>query len=575
MHKASRPDDPMNIPSFGRMWQGEFLDRDEGNAGALLKKLEWLLEQMCRQRPIRSGRRDVDSWFRYPEELVGLQLPQKSRSFEEAAMLSLEAFEGCIRWHDPNALFNITPSPLLDTVALTALVALYNPNALWDMTSGKFVLIEKKVAHYLSQLVGWNPQSSGGLFTYGGKATLLYAIRAGLNRCDRGSVSRGLDGQYVVITGETCHFSIENLCNLSGIGQQNCLRVPAGENGAIDLICLRDTLEEQIRRGRKIACIIVSGGGTMNLSIDPVHEVATLIDQTVDKFGLPYQPYLHSDSVISWVWLFMQPEASAESLGVTERVAERLRRTARAVKETCHADSFGVDFHKTGLSPYATSCFMFKNRAELRNLNNTHTQDVEEEEWFGDSRNFDRTLENSRPCMGIISAFHVIERLGVEGFQQYLAYSVSVSEAFRHAIIEEFGTVFETVNLETMGFEVVVKIHFFGDRRSYRKICSRPVVEREQYGHTCDQFFEFVTFGTYCNSHDVPFIGYVPKYKCENHGGGCPAYLLYPVSVHITCQDVLSILGELAGAVRRFEEAKESGNFVPRKVLKGMKEPPK
>jgi glutamate/tyrosine decarboxylase-like PLP-dependent enzyme len=568
------PPEVRSIPTFGRLWPDEFLDPEEGNFDVLLEKLEWLFERLRQDPPVRAGRRDLDPWFRYGEELAGRQVSRRSRSFEEAADLSLRAFEGCIRWHDPRALFNITPSPLLDTVALTALTALYNPNAIWDMTSGRFLMLEKLVARYLAQLVGWDPEAGGGVFTYGGKGTLFYAIKAGLNRCDRESVRHGLRGEYVVIAGESCHFSVESLCNYTGLGQRNCLRVPTTESGTIDLGALRRTVEEQVRRGRKIACILLSGGGTMNLSIDPVRPVAALLDEVVQRFDLPYRPYLHADNVISWVWLFVRPDLDAEALGIDEEVAGRLRRTARAVRETFHADSFGVDFHKTGLSPYSSSCFVCKDRGELLNLNSPEMQDGEEE-WFGDARNFERTLENSRPCMGILSAYHVLERLGVEGFQQYLAYSVSVCEEFRRAIAEDFADTFEVVNTQTLGFEVVVKVHFFGDQRSYDEVCTAEEADREEYRRLCDEFFEFVSFGPECNGRDVPFIGYVPRYKFGNQRGGYPAFLLYPVSVHITAEDVAAILRDVAEAVRLFEEAKEDGSFVPRKVLDGVKPPPK
>lgn len=559
------------IPAYGKKWKDEFIGRRDENFSALLEKLRWMHDHLQSDQLHRSGRRNINPWFSYEEELERACVPQQGKSFKEAAAKSLESFEGSIRWHHPDALFNITPSPLLDTVALTALTALYNPNGIWDMTAGKFILTEKKVIRMLAKLAGWDSATSGGLFTNGGKATLQYAVKSGLNQCDRQSVENGLRGDYAVIISDACHFSVESVCNYAGIGRSSCVRVRTGSDGVIDMAALQISIDEQIRRGRKIACVILSGGGTMNLCIDPVQETAEMLEKARVEHGLPYKPHLHLDSVISWAWLFVSPNAHAEKLGVREIVAERLRRAARRIREIKHADSFGADFHKTGLSPYISSCFVSKNRQELVSLNSPVLKQ-DDDHLFGDVCNFERTIENSRPCMGIVSAYHVIERLGKRGFEEYLAYCVSVGEKFRQLAVDKFREQFEVINTESLGFEVVLKINFNGERRTYNQICFSTKASREVYRKVCEEFFEYICYGEACNSNDTPFIGYVMNYKFGSNPGGLPAFLLYPTSVHIRDEDAFSIMERLLGAVRGFEEAKRRGELRSRKRLKA---PPK
>jgi len=562
------------INTLSKIWENEFINPLEENIEVLIEKIRWFHERLTERPFYRAGRRDINPWFKYNDELKYTVVNERRREFEEAAALSLEAFEGCIRWHDPDALFNITPSPLLDSVAITTLTALYNPNAIWDITCGKFILIERKVIRYLSQLANW-AHTSSGLFTFGGKATLFYAIKAGLNRCDKDIAKKGLRHDYVLIASDSCHFSLESLCNYAGIGQENCLRVKTTKDGIIDIEALARTIDMQIRQGKKIACIVASGGGTMNLCIDPVDSISQVIREVVETHKLDYQPYIHFDIVISWAWLFFDPSDDLKHLDVSDFIKQRLRRTAQAVHQVSQADSFGVDFHKTGLAPYASSCVIFKDGLDLYTLNGSNQTHDELEDYFGDARNFDYTLENSRPCSGIAAAYHNLERLGRQGFQEYLIYSVSVCERFREVVRCHFSTRFEVVNSETLGFEVVVKIHFFGDIRPYHNICLAPDKDREQYRSICDEFFEFVNFGEVCNARHTPLIGYVPKYQHGSKPGGYPAFLLYPVSPHFRDETVSSILQRLHETVTLFEDARVRGKFKSRKLALSSKEPPK
>lgn len=455
-----------------------------------------------------------------------MDFPELPRSFDDAAEHSLEAFEGCIRWHHPHALFNITPSPLIDTVALTSLTALYNPNALWDITSGKFLLLEKRIISFLANLAGWDGAKAGGLFTFGGKATLMYAVKSGLNRCDPSVVEYGLNGRYVVLASANAHFSIESICNYLGLGHTACRRIPVGSSGEIDLSSLEAELHAVASRGDRIACIILDGGGTMNMRIDPVTKVRTVAETVSAEHTLPYVPHIHVDSVISWAWLTLtrtSPYTADPSLPWSLR--NKLKTTVLAVQQIEAADSFGADFHKTGLSPYSSSCYVSRDGQILADLDHADSADrTTPETHFGDICNFDRTFENSRNCAGIISAYQVLHRLGTHGLGSYLLRLLVSAEMMRSEIKDQYADTMQILNEDTLGFEIVVYFDLEGDGADFKSIEMDTPERKSRYVNLAGHFREWLLHNDYNDRESVPLIGYVAKYTDERHTAGLPAF---------------------------------------------------
>jgi glutamate/tyrosine decarboxylase-like PLP-dependent enzyme len=564
------------IPNFASKFANEFLTPQESNIGTLVSKIELLAASLSDVKHKRQGRRAIDSHFDYKNETKDSEIPLQGLDYNQATARSLEAFEGTIRWHNPNALFNLVPSPLLDTVALSTLTTLYNPNAFYDFTAGKFNLIEKRVVKALAKLAGWDWEKAGGFYTTGGKSTLLYAIKTGINKSDRQVINEGLTNNHVVITSAACHFSIESVCNYLGIGQNNCIRIPTGANGTIDLVKLKTQIEDALSQGKQIACVIASGGGTLNLAIDPVYEIRKILDQAADDFNLSYKPHLHFDTVISWAWLFFNADPSYYRTQVTNaNVLAKIESAAKAIRQIEAADSFGIDFHKTGLCPAVSSFFVAKSFEDPTRTNIGRLNSLAEHDSFGDARYCDITIENSRACLGIISAYHVLQRFGIHGFQDYLSYLLHIREKFRQSVSEKFSQVFEIVNPHTQGFELVLKINFFGDTLSYQQICQLSEARKEQYREICEEFRQFITYGKHCNDTNVPFIGYVRKYSFGTEPGDLPAFLLYPTSVYTTDETVEQILGSLQEAVQTFKQAKATGEPVLTKRKDLQKDPPK
>jgi len=125
------------------------------------------------------------------------------------------------------------------------------------------------------------------------------------------------------------------------------------------------------------------------------------------------------------------------------------------ISELKYADSFGVDFHKTGFCPYISSCIMVNNKADLHALGGKSAYDIDSLK-HGEYAPFEWTLELSRGSCGPISAYIAFKLFGLEGFQELIYNIFSNGEYIRKLLTAK--TDFEVINNETEGFATLFVI---------------------------------------------------------------------------------------------------------------------
>lgn len=526
-----------------------FLHPDESNFQVLIDKIS-MIHQMLYSKDISNHARiPFDPGFSYHEEIKNSTLPKKGSSLEEIENLIKGMFEGVVRWHSTNALLNIAPSPLLDTVAIATLINLYNPNTLWDFTSGKLIAYEKKVIKFLAELADWNPEFCDGLATFGGKATLMYAIKIGISKLCRQTISEGIKQDYLVISSDRAHYSLENICSYLGIGKKNCIRIKTCSAGSMVPEEFEKTLTLYLNQGKNISCIILNAGVTIDFCIDSMSIIIDITKNLCKKFGVVY-PHFHADSVAGWPWLFFKHGMERRQIG--SGIQKRINSVYDAIRELKGVDSFSADFHKTGLCPYTSTFFVAKEKSDISLL----TQEKEYTtipDSFYEMHPHHYTLENSRSGTGIGTAWLVLQRLGIEGFQDYLLHMLTISDYFRSAIIDSFSESFYIVNPETRGFEVVIKIHFFDDTLTWDELLLSDKKQIEIYQHHCHLFKNYLYTEAIKKHPSCPLIGFIPKYKRASFEKELPSFLIYPMSVHVTPEAVDKALTMLTLVKQEYE----------------------
>ncbi len=527
----------------------DVLDPDATKYDELIKKLNYCLSQMEKLKTKRGCKYYINSDFNYSDiDMSDLGKPSEP---DIALLSSLKAFEGVLLPHQPSTLFNILPQPLIGTTVLSMLTLLHNPNSLLDITAGKFIYLEKKIIRYLASMVGWNSNKAGGFFTFGGKATLMYGVKAGLSKVNNQVIENGVDDQYYVICSENNHYCIENICNFLGIGTRQCKRISLGRSGTLQLNEFVMTVEEQLRNGKHIAAVILNAGSTINMVVDPIRKIKQKLRYLQRKYNLTYAIHLHVDTVITWPWMFFINKNLAD-IDVTLNIKRKICNITKDLKDLYLADSIGIDFHKTGLCPYISSCFICNNREDIHFM---HSDDIS---LFNDSENYysqcyDKvSFENSRPCNGIISAYYVIKRLGQQGFIDYITYLYRIADYFAQVMENKYQKYYEVVNKSSNGYEIVFFIKFSQSFQSFDKTSKLDKKSVALYEKYCQRFIGFMFRDEWVRKNDVPFISFVPGYKNYGSKDSATAFLIYPASLNITFDKVDEIMQSLTNALKKF-----------------------
>ena len=332
-------------------------------------------------------------------------------------------FEGVPMWDHPGTMINITLPTDEMAVAAATLALAYNPNLAYDKVSGSICLAEFEVSKYICDLVGWNYKKAHGIFTFGGKATNLYATKCALlNACPEGRKKGYEPGKYFMLTSDICHVCHIEAMDWLGLGTENCIsiRTPAENNYEMDIKQAKEIIATEIEKGRVFLGFNISGGSTHELAIDDIEKIYNITVEIQKKYKLNYRPHIHIDSVLGWAGLFFNSyDFKNNPLNFSEETLHAIKVWSIKISKIKWADSMGIDFHKTGYCPYASSLFLVKDRNKFLGLGPKKITEFEKLE-HGKYAAFENSIEMSRSGVGPLAALAALKHLGVEGFQRKL-----------------------------------------------------------------------------------------------------------------------------------------------------------
>lgn len=515
----------------------EFLSSDEHNFHYFLDKINYLHQQM----PKGDFPKSKADFFNYEQAIKQFSLHQEGKTSEETLQEVANYFQGSIRPQSPYALFNMTPPPLFDAVAAATIAQLYNVNGLMDDFGGHTLLMEQKVARGIGRLAGFD--HAYGISCNGGKLTLLYAIRAGIAKLSDQMKRTGNLKDIVVLTNESSHYCVEHVCSILGLGSDQCIRIPAKKDWQMDEQKLKKEIIEQTKQGKKIATIICCGGTTINFAHDHTEKVYQTVEKTLEELHETYRPHMHLDSVIGWLWLAFNQQQNIFS--TIEEVNERIQLIAKRQKGLHYFDSFGVDFHKNGLCPYSTSFFITASKDTFNLLNDGHYQQTEKDFDYGNFRAYRYTIENSRAVTGIVSAFTCMERLGINGLQEYLIKLHELKHLLKRSLDQQKR--FKTINTYSLGWEIVFSIDF-------TNLIAITGATNEEIAQT----FIMYCWNKCLNGEIFPLISFVPTYRVHAQAKKEDAFLLYPINLE-SATVVPQIVEKLLHSLSDFEQGIKTG----------------
>ena len=126
-----------------------------------------------------------------------------------------------------------------------------------------------------SRLIGYDPEKSSGVFTFGGTGTTLYGVKLGLEKTCAGTMQKGTPEEIAVFVSDAGHYCASNIVGWLGIGTNNLITIPTTVENEIDLPQLEQQARTALGDGKKIAAIIATLGTTDSFGLDDLESIAT------------------------------------------------------------------------------------------------------------------------------------------------------------------------------------------------------------------------------------------------------------------------------------------------------------
>ena len=356
------------------------------------------------------------------------------RPLEQVTQTLVEHLSGMFIWGHPRAQINVIPPPTIASVIGGLLPSIYNPNLCSEESSRQVAVAEVEVSSMTAALVGYEPQTSAGLFTFGGTATLLYGAKLGLEKACPGSGRAGLRERAVILCSERAHYACLSAANWLGVGQENVIQIPCNEQNEIRPCLLESMARDVLKDGGKIAAIVATMGTTDHFGLDDLHAIHEIRDRLVDEFHLDYRPHIHADAVIGWAWsVFNDYDFGHNPLGFRHRTVRALAGAKRRIGQLPLADSIGIDFHKTGFCPYISTLFLVKDSHDLELISRKQS-DTPYLFHNGHYHPGRYTLETSRSGSAPLAALANLRLFGKDGLRSLLGHVVSMAEVLREQL---------------------------------------------------------------------------------------------------------------------------------------------
>jgi glutamate/tyrosine decarboxylase-like PLP-dependent enzyme len=393
--------------------------------------------ESCRPTLHDVGKEKVPILPRTKQRQTEKKFPIEMGSMEKVTDLLSDYCQDMIVWGHPNSQVNVIPPSSISSIMAFIAAAIYNPNIISDEYSGQFSDAEIETIEMLSDLIGYDSQKSGGLFTFGGTVTILYGCKLGIEKTLGGKgMTEGIREDLKIVTSDISHYSRLNVASWLGIGTKNLVIIPTTNENEMSLIDLEDRLRRALERNEKIATIVATMGTTDAFGIDDLSAIVKLRDQLTEEYELKCPPHIHADAVIGWAWMiFKDYDFRNNPLGFHARTLRSIQDSLMKMSSLYMADSLGIDFHKTGYVPYISSAFLVKNRNELTLFSRSPDQ-MPYLYKVGHYHPGIYTLESSRPGTGALAALANIQLFGKQGYRVLIGHIVEMAEMLRERLEE-------------------------------------------------------------------------------------------------------------------------------------------
>lgn len=520
------------------------------HASQLTELLKSALDELKQQHngTIVGQKQETDYQALFRRSSFPLQISEESKALKDI----LHLYQGVGLWGHPQMQSNVIPQPTRLSIVTEALTACYNENSIWDHYGMSAARSEVMAIGMLADLIGFDKTLSGGIFTFGGTGCNLYASRIGIEKVDPDAKYTGIRDRIVFFCSDVSHYSIKSSAIWTGVGLNNICVIPTNDDNTMRVDLLEEALIKTIASGARVGCIFATMGTTDAFGIDPLEEIVGLRDKIAATVDYPI--HIHADAVIGWPYLTFKNDNSLN--GLSDRLQRSIRYIVSKMTELQHADSVGIDFHKTGWGPYLCSAFVLKNNDDF-NLLEKFKNDMPYL-YHGDGYQpgiF--TLESSRPNYAQKALANMLV-LGKAGYESLILYLLSMADYFRSRV-EQCPDI-AVLNRDNPAF--VTDIRFY----PHSKYDKHGMLwyERELHDEVPEAFSE--TVNDYnraiaelvlheAERHGTPVISYTDSYKTTRKKQNLLGIKSYPMSPFTEKSDMDAVLAQLYRAKQVIDDS--------------------
>ena len=302
---------------------------------------------------------------------------------------------------NPGSLAHLDPPPLMISILGDLIAAGLNNNLLAHELSPSISNLEESICQWFSNKLGFS-KSAGGITASGGTLSNLNALVAARNYA-----GLEIDQEAVFLISEDAHSSFLKCSLIMGLGPKNLIKVKTDENGSMDIIDLKRSIDKCNIEGKKIFSIVATLGTTVRGAIDPIEAISRIckdrniwlhIDGSIGGiFGITKIPINEIRKVNYANSITINPQ---KILGITKTSSILLVSDIEVLKNT----------FATGL-PYISSESNYLNRGELG-------------------------IQGSRPAE-VIKLWLGLRFLGMHGIEDVLSSSIERKKYFEKNLNKE------------------------------------------------------------------------------------------------------------------------------------------
>lgn len=297
---------------------------------------------------------------------------------------------------------------------------LNNPSSIYEMGPVN-TMMELALVAWMADLIGYDPEQAGGIFTSGGtlgNLTALLVARQAKAPYDCWEEGFRSDESYTVLVSAHAHYCIKRAVQIMGWGSDGATLVEVTPTCKMTRESLDKAYHQALSKGKKPIAVVGSACLTATGAYDPLDMVA--------DFAQEHDLWFHVDG----------------AHGASALLSPKYKHLLAGVHR---ADSVVWDAHKLMMTPGLTTALVFKNRSDGHQAFHQKAAYIlagqGEEEWYNLGY---QTFECTKRMMGF-PLYTALMVYGTEVFTAYVEKTYDLARAFADLVEASDDFVLATV----------------------------------------------------------------------------------------------------------------------------------